>query len=153
MDKPLTTSDLDRIMSSRLAGVFKGTYPSDHLPDSKNFTYPWCIIANSDCSHNGGSHWLAMYFDSDGNGHYFDSYGINPTRQKWIQFLETNSRSGHWDMQRRQIQGEFTPYCGHYTVYYLLERHFNPDICDYKLMLSVNDSNIIHKLYSLLQLY
>jgi len=128
--------------------AFKGVYSSDHLPRTKNFTLPWCLIANTDCSHKGGTHWISMYFDQEGNGHYFDSYGREPRKLEWIRFLEKNSRSGHWLMQRQQLQGEFTPFCGQYAAYYLLERHSKPlAFSDYKLMLHVNDSNIIKKLH------
>lgn len=133
-------------MTKRLGTkVFKGVHSSDHLPNTDSFKYPWSIIANSDCSHKGGGHWIGMYFDHNGDGHYFDSYGKEPTKIHWIKFLVKNSRSGHWDMQRRQIQGKFTPFCGHYVALFLIKRHSEPlVVCDYKLMLDINDTNIIN---------
>lgn len=149
MDQPLTSTQLESIMKKIGVNVFKGVYSSDHLPPAVKFSKPWCLIANTDCSHNGGSHWTGMYFDKEGSGHYFDSYGTPPQKKEWIQYLEKNSKDGHWVMQRRQIQGEFTPYCGHYAAYYLLERHSKPlSVSDYKLMLHVNDSNIIKNISS-----
>ena len=146
MDKPLTNRQLDRMLRP-MGSIYKGTFPSDHLPNCKDFTYPYCIIANTDCSHLGGTHWVAMYFDSEGNGHYFDSFGMQPPRNKWLDFLTRNSRSGHWNMQRRKIQSEWSPFCGQYASYYLMARNSHPlSVSDYELMLHLNDGNILHKL-------
>jgi len=153
MDQPLTTRQLESIMKGHMEpNVFKGVYSSDHLPRTENFTLPWCLIANSDCSHNGGMHWCAFYFHENGDGKYFDPFGREPKKLKWREFLKKNSKDGHWLMQRRQIQGSFTHYCGHYCTYYLLERHSKPfSVSDYKLMLHVNDSNIYTIFKKLLQ--
>lgn len=153
MDQPLYTKQLDHILKP-MGGIFKGTYPSDELPNCQHFTFPWCLIANTDCSHKPGAHWIGIYFDTEQNGHYFDSYGMAPTKRKWLQFLTRNSRSGYWDMQRRKIQSEWSPFCGHYVAYYLLARHLCPlSVSDYKLMLHVNDSNILDELDLILKQY
>ena len=154
MDQPLNTSELESMMRALVGSkVFKGVYPSDHLPDTTNFGKPFCLIINEDCSHRPGTHWNGMYFD-EGGGHYFDSYGNPPKKKHWIQFLENNSRSGHWVMQRRQIQSEFSPFCGHHTALFLYLRHSMPSsFSDYQLMLNVNDSNICTKLGNVLHGY
>ena len=150
MDQPLSTTQLERIMKKCLPpNVFKGVFSSDHLPRTDHFTLPWCLIANTDCSHRRGSHWIGMYFDVNADGHYFDSFGHHPTKKEWIQFLQENSRTGHWVMQRRKIQREFSSFCGYYTVYFLFKRHTCPlSESDYEIMLDVNDNNICQKLQS-----
>ena len=152
MDQPLSTRQLERIMKSCLPQtVFKGVFSSDYLPRSDHFRLPWCLIANTDCSHKGGTHWIGMYFDINADGHYFDSFGREPPKEKWIQFLKENSRTGHFVIQRRQLQSFFSPYCGHYTAYYLYKRHSTPlSVTDYQLTLDLTDRNICNKLGSIL---
>ena len=152
MVQPLTTTQLEDIMHRQLPNVFKGVFPSDHLPQNHNYSLPWCLIANSQCSHMKGNHWQAFYFDEEGRGHFFDSYGKQPQKTAWINFLQRNSCSKHWVMQRRKIQSEFSAFCGYYSIYFLLKRHSSPlIISDYHLMLHVNDSNIIEKLRTMLR--
>ena len=153
MVQPLTTTQLEEIMHRNLPQVFKGVFPSDCLPRTHNYSLPWCLILNSSCSHKKIGHWIAFYFDIEGTGHYFDSYGKQPQKTAWIKFLERNSRSKHWVMQRRKIQSEFSAFCGYYAIYYLLKRHSSPlSISDYHLMLHVNDSNIIERLRNISQI-
>ena len=36
-----------------------------------------CVfICNTDCSHNEGTHWVALSINDQGEGLYFDSYGL-----------------------------------------------------------------------------
>ena len=148
MNQPLTTTQLDSFMMKCMGPeIFKGVFASDHLPNMDLYSYPYCIIANTDCCHKGGAHWIGMYFDRCGDGHYFDSYGMEPKNITWIKYLVENSRNGHWTMQRRSIQGQFTPYCGHYVTLYLIRRHLESlVVSDYKLMLDINDSNVVNTL-------
>ena len=150
--EPLNTTQLENIMHKHLPNVFKGVFPSDHLPKTHNYSLPWCLICNSECSHTKGSHWLSFYADTNKTLHYFDSYGKQPQKTAWIDFLERNSRSKHWVMQRRKIQSEFSAFCGYYTIYFLLKRHSTPlSVTDYRLMLNVDDSNIIEQLENILK--
>jgi len=146
----LNTKQLDAVLRKRLPDEFRGVYSSDLLPPDCG-RLPWCIILNTDCSHGQGIHWQCWFKSSQGVIHHFCSYGSHPKKLKWIEYLQANSRNGHWVMQRRRIQSEFSPFCGHYCLYYLLVRCRTPlDITDYAIMLDVNDSNILQKLYKLL---
>ena len=40
----------------------------------KHVTYPSAYVINTHPSSLHGEHWIAMYFDENGKGEYFDSY-------------------------------------------------------------------------------
>ena len=148
--EPLSNLQIDHILRLTVP-CFKGVYSSDQLPeDTEDYGLPWCLVSNTDCSHKSGQHWVSIYFDSQGFGHYFDSYGKMPTKVAWLNYLKRKSRNGHWSMQRRVIQGLFSPFCGHYAILYLLLRHSNTVDSDYSLMLNCNDTNIMRKLQATL---
>ena len=150
-DRALDTRELDYILSRHLPCIYRGVYSSDLLPVVTNFKLPWGIMVNTDCSHGPGIHWQCWYKSTDGIIHHFDSYGLPTKKLKLLHFLQTNSKGGHWTMQRRKIQGEFSHYCAHYCIYFMLVRSKTPlNVSDYNLMLDVNDSNIMEKLNRLL---
>ena len=41
-------------------------------------SYPSACVINSDTSDKKGEHWVAIYFDKNRRGEYFDSYGPTP---------------------------------------------------------------------------
>lgn len=151
-DEPLDSVQLNAILSKRLPGNFKGVFSSDLLPDAKSFKEPWSMCLNLECSHRRGSHWICWVKTGTGIIHHFCSYGSPPEMATWLQFLKRNSKDGHWVMQRRKIQGEFTPYCGHYCIYFIIMRNKTPlDVSDFEIMKDVNYGNIVQKVNCLLR--
>lgn len=152
-DEALDSVQINAILSKRLPGNFIGVFSSDLLPDVKSTgDEPWSLCLNLQCSHRRGSHWISWVKTSTGIIHHFCSYGLPPEMTEWLRFLKTNSRNGHWVMQRRKIQSEFSPYCGHYCIYFTLMRNITPwDVSDSQIMQDVNDGNIIEKLNCLLR--
>ena len=55
---------------------FCGVFASDKLPQAIE-TYLCGFVANTDPSHEPGTHWVAFYFASK-EGEFFDSYGYPP---------------------------------------------------------------------------
>jgi len=151
-DRALNTNELHTILSQHLPGIFRGVYPSDHLPaDSVKFSLPWTILLNTDCSHRDGMHWQCWFKSKDGVIHHFCSFGNPPKKLKWLKFLKDNSKNGHWIYQRRKIQGTFTHYCGHHSLMFAILRNKTPlTISDYRLMLDIDDANVQNKLNVLL---
>ena len=48
-----------------------------------------CVfICNTDCSHNEGTHWVALSINDQGEGLYFDSYGLPPVFKEFSTFLK-----------------------------------------------------------------
>ena len=56
--------------------IFGGVYARDQLP--KSVKYPTAMVWNTDPADQPGEHWVATYFNEDGMGEYFDSYGLEP---------------------------------------------------------------------------
>ena len=131
--------------------VFKGVHSASMLPivgdisSNRDISYPFCFVANTECQHNPGEHWVAFYFDRGGEAHYFDSFGKQPLYRAWLNYLTGNSSQGLWDYSKTQIQSLDSPACGHYCIYYLIKRHCTPlNVNDYKLMLNVSESEVLN---------
>jgi hypothetical protein len=99
---------------------FVGVFPSDRLPPEGTPKLPCCMVCNTDPADKPGQHWVALYFDADGIGEYFDSYGQQPTVPSIQRFLEQNSRAQRYN--NRTVQGHMSSACGQYCVYFLLLR-------------------------------
>ena len=57
---------------------FKGVYAIDEMKLIKTVSYPSSFVINLDPSCKPGSHWVAVYFDRNGVGEYFDSFARYP---------------------------------------------------------------------------
>ena len=51
---------------------------ADQLPKSLLRNYPFACIVNTDSSSKEGQHWVAYYFNLEGDGEFFDSLGKSP---------------------------------------------------------------------------
>ena len=76
-----------------------------------------CVfICNTDCSHNKGTHWVALSINDQGEGLYFDSYGLPPVFKEFSTFFE-----GHiCTYNDVQLQRPFSLACGHYCALFAL---------------------------------
>ena len=101
----------------KIGVVFEGVFPYDRLPNRT--VYPAAYIANTDPESKPGSHWIAMYFDHEGNGDYLDSYGRIPLI-KFKSFLDKNCIE--WQYNGKQLQAPLTSTCGQYCIYFLYNR-------------------------------
>ena len=81
--------------------------------------FPSAYIANTDPQSKPGSHWIAMFFDHEGNGDYLDSYGRQPL-PKFKSFL--NKHCLEWQYNGKQLQAPLTSTCGQYCIYFLYQR-------------------------------
>ena len=95
--------------------IFGGVLAFDELPKSVN--YPSCFIFNTKPRSHEGEHWLAVFFDENKIGYFFDSYGQKPEKYGFDSFLKKNSKRFYFNEKR--IQG-FSEYCGYYSALYLL---------------------------------
>lgn len=100
---------------------FQGVFPSDSLPNQIQ-RYPAAFVANVDPQGEPGSHWCAFYFTQDQKGEFFDSYGLKPDdySQAFQDFITKNSVD--WIYNQRDLQSLDSNVCGHYCLYYLLNR-------------------------------
>jgi len=128
--------------------VFKGVFPASDLPPVGNsnkvgrVVYPFCFVANTDCCHKSGDHWVAFYFDKEGKARYFDSFGRLPMYRDWINYMTGMSKEGLWYYNKACIQSQQSGACGEYCIYYLLKRHSTPlTVDDYTLMNNVTEND------------
>ena len=100
---------------------FKGVFPSDRLP-TKIKQYPAALVTKVDPHDKPGSHWCAFYIDEHGQGEFFDSYGQAPDRysMEFKQFLDRHCPT--WTYNTKQLQSLGSNVCGHYCLYYLINR-------------------------------
>jgi hypothetical protein len=117
----MNTDQIQDIMEREMGPMFQGVFPYDKLPMG-TVPLPCCVVANTDPENKPGKHWVGFYFDDEGHGDYFDSYGLPPNLYpKFQQFLIRNSpMSFTWSGQTLQGQGSLS--CGQYVVYYLFHR-------------------------------
>ena len=71
--------------------VFGGVFPSNKLP-RKIGEGQRIFVANTDPAGEPGQHWVALYFHPEGGCSYFDSYGLQPIKEPFVQFMEDNSK-------------------------------------------------------------
>jgi len=122
--------------------IFKGAIAIDELP--KNIEYPSCFIINNKPRSNKGEHWVAVLFDLNKTGYFFDSYGENPSKYNLKTFMNKSSIKWYWNKKR--IQG-ILPYCGYYSILYLLYKSWEKSHEFFKFFdhnYIINDLKILH---------
>lgn len=92
-----------------------GVYAADRIP--RVFSLPAAIVANTDTSDKPGTHWIAIYIDQNGDGKYFDSYGVGPIIPYHIDRIRRNCKRYEWNDQ--QIQSFDSQVCGEYCIMFL----------------------------------
>ena len=117
----MNSSQIFTILHTRIPFQFYGVFPSDQLPETVT-VFPACFVVNTDPSGKPGSHWVAIYIDENKHGEYFDSYGRPPVVLAVVNFLNENCPCWHYNEQ--QVQGLFSSVCGHYCIYFLLQRAY-----------------------------
>ncbi len=98
-----------------------GVFPSDKLLQTLE-KYPCRFVANTDPSGKPGTHWVAFYIPSEGEGEFFDSYGQPPSfyRDSFADFL--NKHSYEWKFNTHKLQSVWSDVCKQYCIFYLSHR-------------------------------
>ena len=111
----MNTDQLQEFMERELGPVFLGVFASSELPES--VPRPAGLIANLDPKTKPGSHWVAFWFDDEGQGEYFCSYGKSPKGVMYDFLVKNSPISACWSSLR--LQGPASATCGQYCAYYL----------------------------------
>ena len=80
---------------------FRGVYANDEMKWMKSVSYPSSFVINLDPSYKPGSHWVAVYFDKNGVGEYFDSLAGDPPHEV-VHFLRSHAKG--WQYNRMQVK-------------------------------------------------
>jgi hypothetical protein len=120
---------------------FRGVSPRDMLLKQskvlhgKNNSY----VCNMAVKTDSGEHWVAIFISPQGEGEYFDSFGLHPITT-FCTFLNDNCKS--W-VRNNIVQSTFSMVCGQYCVYFLHQRSNCESMRDILSMLKSVDSDSI----------
>ncbi len=114
MDTIQILSILRKTIGQDLLGVF----PSDKFPTTTDYSDRFGFVLNTDPSDKPGTHWVAIFIEGN-SAEYFDSYGLPPTIPTIRKFLQ---KFGELQYNKRRIQGLLSSVCGHYCIYFLIQR-------------------------------
>ena len=95
--------------------IFGGVFPSDRLPHHKP-PGKHLYVANTDPARLGGQHWVAFFFQSNGECVYFDSYGLPPQIPSFVKFIKRNATN--WTFNNKRLQDAGSVVCGHYCIFF-----------------------------------
>ena len=98
---------------------FRGVYATDEIKSIKTVSFPSSFVVNLNPSNKPGSHWVAVYFDKNGVGKYFDSFGSYPPH-KVVHFLCSHAKG--WQYNCMQVQELYTMTCGQFVVFYIYQK-------------------------------
>ena len=95
-----------------IKGSFAGVYACDQLSSIEINEYPKSFVVNTDPIELPGTHWIAIYFNGQMKGEFFDSYGKHPIHyNKYV--LDFMNRNGvEWEHNKIQVQSAFSSVCG-----------------------------------------
>ena len=103
----------------------KGVYASDNLPSSLKVNH--FIICNTDVLSGEGIHWYCIFRTKQSELECFDSLGINEQKKN---FLEKNFNFKGVQKLKfvcTPVQSTFSNTCGHFVLYFLINRLYNKD--------------------------
>lgn len=112
---------LDTLMKKdkHVAPLFEGVFASDTLP-RRLHKRPALLIANTDPISQPGQHWVAFFIDKNGEGEFWDSYGMPPLVKNHRKFLDRLCKK--WSHNPTSLQSLDSNVCGEYCVLYLVHR-------------------------------
>jgi hypothetical protein len=106
-----------------------GTFSRDTLPQNISKGHK-ILIANTDTSYEPGEHWVCISLNKNKSGEYFDSYGLPPLHQEFIDFLNNNCPNG-WGYSPVHLQCSTCITCGHYCVVFAKLRSMGVSYCNF----------------------
>ena len=121
---------------------FSGVYACDQLSSIEINEYPKSFVVNTDPMELPGTHWIAIYFNEQMKGEFFDSYGKQPIHynKHFLDFMNRNAVE--WQHNKIQLQSAFSTGCGQLCVYFLYHR------CRKRSMSSIVNSFVNDKLHN-----
>ena len=115
----MDSRQINEILKGLLGPHFLGTYARNGMPTC--VVPPFSLVCNTDPNTETGEHWIAVHVDEEGNGEYFDSYGLPPLHDAFENFLNRHCKT--WTWNDRQIQQLASTVCGQHCIFYLTHRY------------------------------
>ena len=118
----MNTLEIEGLLSRhpQASRLFAGVFPRDLLP-RKIVPGSKCIfIINTDKSNRSGEHWVAVYFEGNGQAQYFDPLGLPPLVGDIENFIARNCEMFVYN--NRHIQNFLSSSCGLYVVYFAQQK-------------------------------
>jgi len=130
---------LDTLMKkeNHVAPFFEGVFAADTLPRSLH-KRPALLIANTDPITKPGQHWVAFYIGKNGEGEFWDSYGMPPIVPNHKKFL--NRLCKKWTYNHTSLQSLDSEVCGEYCVLYLVHRAHGYSLHTFRKKLFCSDT-------------
>ena len=66
---------------------FAGIYACNQLSSIEINEYPKSFVVKADPMELPGTHWIAIYFNEQMKGEFFDSYGKHPIHYNFLDFI------------------------------------------------------------------
>ena len=112
----MNTKDILDFFVKHKVENFIGVFARDQLPSKIN--WPSSLIVNTDKINERGEHWLAIYFTSNKECCFFDSYGRGPELFRLQYFVDHYSNS--WEHNKTRLQSLDSSVCGQYCIYFIM---------------------------------
>ena len=79
-------------------------------------------MVNTDPMELLGTHWIAIYFNEQMKGEFFDSFEKHSIHynKHFLDFMNRNAVE--WEHSKIQLQSAFSTVCGQYCIYFLYHR-------------------------------
>jgi len=119
----LNTLELDEALRGRkdICSIFQNVLASDQFTHMRRLEKP-LVVVNTEPSNMDGEHWIAVYVDEKNCLiEVFDSVGLT-LEHYGIQCAEFISSFDVNYVLTRRVQPKNTMLCGHYCLYYALEK-------------------------------
>jgi len=104
--------------------IFTAVCASDQLEllqKQKSFA----IIVNNEPSNKNGMHWICFFKDQNSDViEFFDSYAMSITFYPVTVLNFCNAQAKHIRFNNIQFQSNWSDYCGHYCLWFLINRFY-----------------------------
>jgi len=123
---------IDKVLRKNCA-IYRGIYACDQLPNV--VVLPSVIVVNTDPADQPGRHWICMFFDEDGYGEFFDSFGLSPKRI-FERYMDRKCIA--WTYNKKQMQSLVSRFCGHYCIWYCVMKFRKASLYELERIMSTD---------------
>jgi hypothetical protein len=124
----METQEVNHLLRKVLS--FKGTFARDRMP--KIGKRPISFVINTDSSSEPGEHWVAIILLANGRGEFFDSFGLPPLHEDFVNYLTNNAPNG-WIWNNLALQAATEKSCGLFCIEYIKARAAGLSLVDFLL--------------------